>query len=69
MYGEVQCKDIMMLSWKMELGGWWTLHLEPNLLDASGYIRTSIKYMGHLENKKRDLQDKGYAHKEGVDYT
>ena len=53
----------------MELGGWWTLQLEPNLLDASGYIRASIKHMVPLTIKQKDLQHKGYAHKEGVDYT
>ena len=40
---------------KMELGGWWTLQFEPNRLDASGYIKISIKKMVHLTNTKRDL--------------
>ena len=31
-------------------GSWWTLHMEPNQSDASGYTRTSISLMVHLTN-------------------
>jgi hypothetical protein len=36
------CKRNMMLSSRMGHESWWTLHLEPNQLDASVYSRTSI---------------------------
>ena len=40
---------------KMELGGWRTLQLEPNILDVSGYIRIHINHMVHFTKKERDL--------------
>jgi hypothetical protein len=58
MNGKKPCRRNMMLSSRMGHGNWWTLHMEPNRLAASGYSRTNIDQMGHLTSTKQGLWKK-----------
>jgi hypothetical protein len=48
MNGKNPCGRNMILSSRIGHGSWWTLHLEPNQLDASGYSRTTTNQMDHF---------------------
>jgi len=50
-------------TWKLVDPSW-----EPNQLAVSGSSRKNIKQMASIDKHKARLVEKGFAHKEGVDY-